>query len=78
MALGNRQDRAPEHLGGVGAETQAKGDGARSEGGKLEALDAKQISQATHQADRAEIDQQHPEQFGHAAHDGGIAAAEPL
>ncbi|MCY1451103.1 hypothetical protein D9M71_679550 [compost metagenome] len=78
MSLGDRQDGAAEDLGGVGAEAQAEGDGAGGKGIQLQGGVAERLAQAAHQVDRAEVDQQNPEQFGNAAHDGGIGATQPL
>ncbi|MDT4874039.1 hypothetical protein FQZ97_1093150 [compost metagenome] len=70
MSLGNGQDRATEHFGGVGAEAQAECDGAGGEGVEFQLGLAEQLAQRMHQVHRAEIDQQDPEQLGHAAHQG--------
>ncbi len=77
MALGNGQQRTAEHLGGIGAEAQAEGDGAGGKRAQGQVGDAEQFAKAANQVDGAEIDQQHPEQFGYAAHDGRVGAADP-
>ncbi|MCY1554697.1 hypothetical protein D9M68_912840 [compost metagenome] len=78
MALGDGEDGAAKNFGGVGAEADAQGDGAGGERAQFEAVDAQQVGQVAHQLHGAEIDQQHPEQFGDAAHDGRIGTAQPL
>ena len=77
MPLGNRQQRAAEDFRGIGAEAQAKGDGAGRERVEGQIVDAENLTDAPHQADGAEIDQQYPEQLGYATNDGRIGAAEP-
>ena len=77
VSLRNGQQRPAEDFGGVGAEAQTKGDGAGGERAEGQVLDAEQLADTANQADGAEIDQQYPEQFGYAAHDGRIGAPEP-
>ncbi|MNT45303.1 hypothetical protein D3C72_1818810 [compost metagenome] len=78
MPLGNGQDGAAEYFGGVGAEAQAEGDGAGGEGIQLQLGVTEPFAQGTHQVDRAEVDQQDPEQLGDPAHECGVGATQPL
>ena len=76
MAARNGQQRAAEHLGGVGAEAQAEGQGAGGERRERQVRLAEKVAEGVQAAHRAEIDHQYPERFRHATDDGGVGAAE--
>lgn len=48
------------------------------EGAERKVGDAENFTQFAHHIDRAEINEQHPQQFRHATHDGRIGSAHPL
>ncbi|MCY1444739.1 hypothetical protein D9M71_612240 [compost metagenome] len=77
MALGDGQDRATEHLRGISAEAQAQSNDARSKGVELKAGNIQGFAKPVHQADGAKVNQQHPEQFGHATNQCGVEATQP-
>ncbi|MNT03799.1 hypothetical protein D3C72_1383500 [compost metagenome] len=77
MTLGNGQDRTTEHFRGIGAEAQAQGDDTSGEGIELKAGNIQGFAKPVHQADGAKVNQQHPEQFGHATNQCGVEATQP-
>ena len=77
VALGNGQDGTAEHFGGIGTKAQAQREYTRRKGAEGEVGHADVFADGAHQVHAAKVDQQHPEQFGHAANQGRIGAAQP-
>nr|GEZ35784.1 hypothetical protein [Tanacetum cinerariifolium] len=60
------------------AEAQAQCDDTRSKRAQRQVRDVEQLAEGAHGTDRAEVDQQDPQQFGDATHQRGVRTSEPL